>query len=224
MRPSPKRPDTTSLDQTAWLKAAALAISEEGFSGARILPLSKRLGVTRGSFYWHFEDHAAFVRAFVQRWRDQQIHAVQTFQHKSTDGIKAYEYLLDVILKDSGAARKRLKVEFALRDHARTDPFAASAVADVDRARTIFFMPIVSEIVTSTEEAESFARLLLVQVSGTQLAIAGPNCSSEIVAGLKSAMVKSLEAMHTLWLTRQPRQRRPMSTLGAKPDAPTSRR
>lgn len=220
MRRSLKHRDTAALDQTAWLKAAALAIAEEGFNGTRVLPLSKRLGVTRGSFYWHFEDHAAFVRAFVQRWRDQQIHAVHAFQHKSTDSIKAYEYLLDVILKDSSADRKRLKVEFALRDHARTDQFAASAVADVDRARTMFFIPIVSEIVASAEEAESFARLLLVQVSGAQLAIAGPNCSSEIVAGLKYAMVKSLEAMHALRLAQQPRPKQPTSALWKKLGAP----
>jgi AcrR family transcriptional regulator len=46
-----KRADTTLLDRTSWLKAAALAIADEGFNGTRVLPLSKRLGVTRGSFY-----------------------------------------------------------------------------------------------------------------------------------------------------------------------------
>ncbi|MEI6738197.1 MAG: TetR/AcrR family transcriptional regulator, partial [Pseudomonadota bacterium] len=57
-----KPSEAPQLDKIAWLKAAAVAIAEDGFSGIRIFPLSKRLGVTRGSFYWHFEDHATFVR------------------------------------------------------------------------------------------------------------------------------------------------------------------
>ena len=42
-----KTTDSAQLDQLAWLKAAAVAIAEDGFNGTRILPLSKRLGVTR---------------------------------------------------------------------------------------------------------------------------------------------------------------------------------
>jgi AcrR family transcriptional regulator len=193
-----KPTDSAQLDQLAWLKAAAIAIAEDGFNGTRILPLSKRLGVTRGSFYWHFADHAAFVRAFIVHWQEQQLRAVAAYKHQTSDPVNAYARLLDVVLTDTGPELKRLKVEFALRGYARRDAFAAAAVTAVDFARTGLFMPIVRDIADSPNEAESFAHLLMVQLSGAQHAIAGPNCDANVLAGMKRAMLKSLEAMHAL--------------------------
>ncbi len=202
---APKPADSVQLDQSAWLKAAAVAIAEDGFNGARILPLSKRLGVTRGSFYWHFADHAAFLQAFIVHWREQQLRAVAAYQHQTSDPVRAYERLLDVVLTDTGPELKRLKVEFALRGYARRDAFAAEAVTAVDRARTTLFMPIVRDIADTDQEAESFAHLLMVQLSGAQHAIAGPSCDAVVLAGMKRAMLKSLEAMHTLRAIDPPR-------------------
>ncbi len=199
---APKPADTAQLDQLAWLKAAAVAIAEDGFNGTRILPLSKRLGVTRGSFYWHFDDHAAFVHAFIVYWQEQQLRAVAAYKHQTSDPVKAYARLLDVVLTDTGPELKRLKVEFALRGYARRDAFAAKAVKAVDLARTTLFMPIVRDIADSEVEAESFAHLLMVQLSGAQHAIAGPNCDAIILAGMKRAMLKSLGAMHALRASR----------------------
>ena len=195
---APKTADSTQLDPLAWLKAAAVAIAEDGFNGTRILPLSKRLGVTRGSFYWHFADHGAFVRAFIVHWQEQQLRAVAAYKHQTSDPVNAYARLLDVVLTDTGPELKRLKVEFALRGYARRDAFAAEAVTAVDLARTGLFMPIVRDIADSPKDAESFAHLLMVQLSGAQHAIAGPNCDANVLAGMKRAMLKSLEAMHAL--------------------------
>jgi len=186
------------LDQSAWLRAATAAIAEDGFNGIRVLPLAKRLGVTRGSFYWHFADHAAFVTAFIEYWRHQQLRAIEAYQHTTADAVGAYQQLLDVVLTATEPELKRLKVEFALRGYARRDKFAADAVAVVDRARIDLFLPIVSAIANDVNEAESFATLLLVQLSGAQHAIAGPNCSAEQLARLKNAMLAQLAAIYAV--------------------------
>lgn len=196
IRKSARAGDSSPLDPAAWLKAASVAIAEDGFNGIRILPLSKRLGVTRGSFYWHFASHAVFVRAFVNHWQDIQLRAVAAFRHDANDAVTAYRELLDIVLTNTGAELKRLKVEFALRGFARRDKFAAKAVALVDRARTDLFIPIVREIARTDEEAEAFAHLLLVQLSGAQHAIAGPNFDSVMLARLKQAMLHSLVALY----------------------------
>jgi AcrR family transcriptional regulator len=187
--------DSAPLDKTAWLRAAAAAIAEDGFNGIRVLPLAKRLGVTRGSFYWHFADHAAFVEAFIVYWRNQQLRAVEAYRHTDADAVAAYRQLLDVVLTDTEAELKRLKVEFALRGYARRDAFAAEAVTIVDRARIDLFLPIVNAIAVDEKEAESFATLLLIQLSGAQHAIAGPNCGAEKLAGIKKAMLTQLAAI-----------------------------
>ena len=187
--------ESTRLDQTAWLRAAASAIAEDGFNGTRILPLSKRLGVTRGSFYWHFADHAAFIDAFIVYWRDQQLRSIDAYQHDTTNAVSAYRKLLDIVLMDIEPERQRLKVEFALRGFARRNQPAAAAIDIVDRARIKLFLPIVQGIAFSKKEAEALALLLLIQISGAQHAIAGPNCNADVVAKLKQAMLDSLSAM-----------------------------
>ncbi|WGI21251.1 TetR/AcrR family transcriptional regulator [Amylibacter sp. IMCC11727] len=52
-----------------WIVAALSALIEEGIEGVRILKLSKSLGVTRGSFYWHFENLDELLSAMVAEWR-----------------------------------------------------------------------------------------------------------------------------------------------------------
>ncbi len=43
-------------------------LRDEGHRSLKAEPLCKRLGVTRGSFYWHFESTGAFTLAVVERW------------------------------------------------------------------------------------------------------------------------------------------------------------
>lgn len=187
--------ESTRLDQSAWLRAAATAIAEDGFNGTRILPLSKRLGVTRGSFYWHFADHAAFIDAFILYWRDQQLRTIDVYEHDNMDAVSAYRKLLNIVLMDTAPEQQRLKVEFALRGFARRNQTAADAIDVVDRARIKLFLPIVQGIARNKKEAEALALLLLIQISGAQHAIAGPNCNVDVVSTLKQAMLDSLAAM-----------------------------
>ena len=39
-----------------WLKIALRTLIGEGVEQVRILPLAKKLGVSRSSFYWYFKD------------------------------------------------------------------------------------------------------------------------------------------------------------------------
>ncbi|MEM6995073.1 MAG: TetR/AcrR family transcriptional regulator [Myxococcota bacterium] len=58
----------TKLTPEDWAQAALRTIAREGFSGVSIAKLAKKLRVTKGSFYWHFKDRTALLRAAVDRW------------------------------------------------------------------------------------------------------------------------------------------------------------
>lgn len=61
------------LSAADWEKAALEAIAEQGISGAAVEPLARRLGVTKGSFYWHFPTREALLKAALERWeRDDE--------------------------------------------------------------------------------------------------------------------------------------------------------
>jgi AcrR family transcriptional regulator len=51
-----------------WELAALAAIRDGGLAAVAVEPLARRLGVTKGSFYWHFKDRSALLDAAIHRW------------------------------------------------------------------------------------------------------------------------------------------------------------
>ena len=49
-------PSKKALTKDDWLNAAMELLRTDGVGGVRVLTLAQKLRVSRGSFYWHFED------------------------------------------------------------------------------------------------------------------------------------------------------------------------
>lgn len=56
------------LSDEDWALAALDLIAEQGLSAVAVEPLARRLGVTKGSFYWHFPSREALLVAALKRW------------------------------------------------------------------------------------------------------------------------------------------------------------
>jgi AcrR family transcriptional regulator len=54
-----------------WLDAAYETLLESGVDAVRILPLGKKLGLSRTSFYWFFKDREELLATLVAKWRDK---------------------------------------------------------------------------------------------------------------------------------------------------------
>jgi len=63
---SAERP--TRLSAIDWANAALDVIAEESVAAVAVEPLARRLGVTKGSFYWHFPSREALLAAALERW------------------------------------------------------------------------------------------------------------------------------------------------------------
>ena len=61
-----RRPSRLSVDD--WIQAGYAILAEEGIKALKIDRLCSRLGVTKGSFYWHFNDMPAIVPHSSQAW------------------------------------------------------------------------------------------------------------------------------------------------------------
>ncbi|WP_155944564.1 TetR/AcrR family transcriptional regulator [Pseudoxanthomonas sp. Root630] len=70
--PSPESTSTpirnARLSADDWAQAALDLIAEQGVSAVAVEPLARRLGVTKGSFYWHFPSRDALLQAALERW------------------------------------------------------------------------------------------------------------------------------------------------------------
>jgi AcrR family transcriptional regulator len=64
------------LSAEDWAVAALDLISEAGVVGVAVEPLARRLGVTKGSFYWHFPSRDALLRAALERWEQVELEQV----------------------------------------------------------------------------------------------------------------------------------------------------
>jgi AcrR family transcriptional regulator len=118
----------------AWIEAGFKEIARSGVEGVRVEVLAKNLGVTKGGFYRRFRDRAALLDGMLQNWRAGRIAAIE--QQTSLDGATARDRLRALIrLYSERMNTEGMAVELAIRQWARSDEAAATAVASVDAAR-----------------------------------------------------------------------------------------
>jgi AcrR family transcriptional regulator len=60
-----------ALSRDDWTRAALDALAEDGLAGVAVEPLARRLGASKGSFYWHFRDRGELIAATLERWEQR---------------------------------------------------------------------------------------------------------------------------------------------------------
>jgi AcrR family transcriptional regulator len=110
------------LSRQAWVQAALEAIAEAGLAGVAVMPLAKRLGATKGSFYWHFPNREALVEAALADWEQSHTAAViAEIEASSDDPLQQ----LRLLFKRVTALAARDRIELALlatADHQTVQP------------------------------------------------------------------------------------------------------
>jgi AcrR family transcriptional regulator len=112
-----------------WLDAAYQSLIESGIEAVRIQTLSKKLKLSRSSFYWIFKDREEMLAALLDRWRDKNTGGLIKQSEAYADSFE--ESLLNVFdcWIDSGLFDSQF--EFAVRSWAIQSP---EVVADIDAA------------------------------------------------------------------------------------------
>src|SRR5262245_16144827 len=106
------------LSAKDWLDQGLKTLAQKGFTALKAEPLAKTMGVSRGSFYWHFADIGAFHAAILAHWREvaaEQI--IADVEAASKD-----ENPLRVLLRR--VFGEKLVLERAVRTWAAVDPAA----------------------------------------------------------------------------------------------------
>lgn len=170
---SNKASDKEQLSRDAWLDAAGGAIAEGGFDDVRVLTLAKKLGVTRGSFYWHFNDHPELIVSFLDRWRDRRLSELAYLSESSDDKVTELRRIFHLVLSEPAWNTRQMRVELAVRDFARRDSYAAKIVAEVDGARVDHCTALLEKYMPDAEEARDLALLLYVATIGGRVVLTG---------------------------------------------------
>jgi len=117
--------------KTDWLDLGLAQLASKGPAGLTVEALCDRAGRTRGSFYHHFSDHAAFIEALMLVWK--QRHTLDV-----ADETMAEEPAARTQKLSSLAHELDHDLERAVRQFAQSNAAAQSAVRDVDELRTGF--------------------------------------------------------------------------------------
>lgn len=170
-----KSPESSRLTREDWLGAAFRAVVDGGFDNVRVLSIADSLGVTRGSFYWHFTDHAALVDALLEAWRARERESEQRLQMQaSPDPETDLELLLDAALAHAGADLENMRFELALRGLGRRDVAVAQMLQDVDQARLALFETKFQRLTGNAIKAAELASLFYMAVVGSHQALSRP--------------------------------------------------
>jgi AcrR family transcriptional regulator len=142
------------LSARDWLDQGLKTLARDGFTALKAEPLAKAMGVSRGSFYWHFADIGAYHAAILARWHEvaaEQI--IANVEAASKD-----ENPLAVLLRR--VFGERLTLERAVRTWASVDPAARAAVQAIDRRRLGYVENLLAQGGLSAELARARAQIL----------------------------------------------------------------
>ncbi|NER97899.1 MAG: TetR/AcrR family transcriptional regulator, partial [Symploca sp. SIO1B1] len=71
-----RKNQVSNLTRLDWIEQGLKTLAETGVETVRVEPLAKVLGVTKGSFYWHFKNREDFLEAILQEWVNWQTNSI----------------------------------------------------------------------------------------------------------------------------------------------------
>ena len=125
-----KRLDEPTLTATDWAEAALHLIAEAGLGALTVDALAARLGVTKGSFYWHFNGRSELLAAALARWE----------QRATTEAIAGLSAVTDArqrlyLMLEATTKAPRSRSLYAALAEAAEDPIVRRVLNRVASAR-----------------------------------------------------------------------------------------
>jgi AcrR family transcriptional regulator len=147
---SPARP---RLGIREWTDAGLKALEADGHPAVRADRLAVSLGVSRGSFYWHFEDVAAFEAALIDRWRELVLEALDSPMQPDESPLDRFA----TTMRRSLLTTRRLEMQF--RAWGAVNPSVRAALDRVDANREAYFVRLLSAAGISAPRVRAIARI-----------------------------------------------------------------
>jgi AcrR family transcriptional regulator len=145
----------TRTPRSRWIEEGLRALAAGGPDAVRIEPLARALGVTRGGFYWHFNDRRALLEEMLDTW-----------ERSSTDEV------LERVERKGGDARTKLRragaltfsdwllpIDLAVRDWSRREPAVAERLRRVDNRRMEYLRALFGTFCPDVDDVEARSML-----------------------------------------------------------------
>ena len=163
-----QRKKTESLTRDDWISGAWDMLGENGLDGVRVEPLARRLGVTKGSFYWHFKDRQQLVEALLDRWFLIWDGQMSPHMEQAADPADRVWALFESVV---GRVTRGQTVSLRMLSHSDAD--VARRIEERDAQRLAFLMEQLVAIGFSSDEARVRGQVYQTIMTGEYLRSGG---------------------------------------------------
>ncbi len=147
----------TRTPRSSWIDEGLRALAAGGPDAVRIELLAQALGVTRGGFYWHFDDRRALLEEILDTWERMSVDEVMERVEREGGDTRAKLRRLSAL---AGSSDEPLRIELAVRDWARREETVAKRLRRVDNRRMDYLRSLFGAFCPDEDDVE--ARCMLV--------------------------------------------------------------
>ena len=155
LRNTPLRPDD-------WVQAAFARLAKEGIDSVRVEVLARDLGVSKGSFYWHFTDRDDLLARMLVTWHKSELEWL--FAHESRGDAGPATRWASLVERNSELSA--MCAENAIRAWARRNEQVAIQLSDIERRKRILIAEILCDIGFAKEAADRWGEIVLLICQG----------------------------------------------------------
>jgi len=150
------------LNREDWLKAAAEQLRVAGIDSIKIAPLAAQIGVTTGSFYWHFKNRMELLIALLGYWEQTMttnpITVARKFKGSPKDRI--------LIMMEQVLNNRLAEYDLAIWHWSQTDVTAQKVFKRVLEKRFSFARWMFMEAGFTREQSQVRGRMMVVYLMG----------------------------------------------------------
>ena len=142
----------TRTPRSSWIEEGLRALAAGGPDAVRIEPLAKALGVTRGGFYWHFDDRRALLKEILNSWERARVdEVIERIENEGGDP----KTKLRRLSRLAASSDEPLRIDLAVRDWARRERTVAERLRLVDNRRMDYMRSLFGAFCRDEDEVEA---------------------------------------------------------------------
>ena len=162
MTEAEQKPDSRGrLSATDWEQAALDVLAHGGVAAVAVESLARTLGVTKGSFYWHFPTREALLKAAIDRWEQRDEDQVIGYVERISD---PRERLRELFQRVSREVQSHLVYAALLQ--ASDNPLVQPVIERISKRRLALLTAAYAEAGFEPRAAQHRARLAYTAYSG----------------------------------------------------------
>ena len=154
--PSPVR--GSPLQPGDWVRVALMQLAREGVESVRVEVLARELGVSKGSFYWHFRDRDELLMQMLDRWESSESEWLAAEESGQSERLAPAARWARFV--ERTAAPDRISEEIAVRAWARRDERVATRVMGIEKRKVRVIAAVLADIGFARDTAESWSELV----------------------------------------------------------------